>query len=104
MPAEVANSVSASARAWDRGPTLGSRAFASPKSRTSRAVAGQLYVGGLQVAVHDSLLERVRDLARDSQRFTERDRPHRDALRQRRPPDQFHHEVVRAYVVERADV
>ena len=76
------------------------------------AVAGQLDVGGLQVAVHDPSLvgglEAQGDLARQRDRLRRRDRPARDAVGERLALDELHHDVVdvagRADVVERADV
>ena len=61
-----------------------------------RAVLRQLDVGGLQIAVDDAALvrglERRGDLTRDRQRFVERNRALRDAVRQRRAVDQFEHQ------------
>ena len=61
-----------------------------------RAVGAHLDVRGLQIAMDDALLvrgfERVGDLLRDRQRFVERDRAARDALRQILALDEFHHE------------
>ena len=61
-----------------------------------RAVGADLDVGGLQIAMDDPLLVRgfqgFGDLLRDRQRLVERDCPASDAIRERRPLDQFHHE------------
>ena len=58
--------------------------------------ASHLDVRGLQIAMDDPLLvrrfERLRDLLRDRQRLVEWNRAARDALGERRPLDQFHHE------------
>ena len=59
-------------------------------------VRAQLDVRGLQIAVDDALLvrglERFGDLFRNRQRFVDRDRPARNALRQIVALDQFHHQ------------
>ena len=64
-----------------------------------RAVRPHLDVGGLQVAVDDALLvrgfERLGNLLRNRQRFIDGNRPLRDAVRERRPLDQLHHERTR---------
>ena len=60
------------------------------------AIGSQLDVGGLQVAVDDALLVRgfegFGDLLGDGERFINRNRTLGDAIRQRRPLDQFHHQ------------
>ncbi len=65
-----------------------------------RAVTSHLDVRGLQIAMDDPLLvrrlERLGDLLRDGQRFVERDRALRDALREVVAFDQLHHERQRA--------
>ena len=83
--------------------------FASPKSSTfTDAVGLDLDVAGFQIAMRDALLvrgfERVGDLFGNGQRFIEGNRALFDALRQRLTLHQFHHQVVGADVVERADV
>ena len=61
-----------------------------------RAVRPQLDVRRLQIAMDDALLvrrlESDGDLPRDRDRLVERERPGRDAVRQRRPVDQLEHE------------
>ena len=77
-----------------------------------RAVGPHLDVRGLEIAVDDPLLvrrfERLGDLLRDRQRFVDRNRAARDALRQIVALDQFHHEGVHAAgflePVDRGDV
>src|ERR1700677_4672918 len=58
--------------------------------------------------MHDGFVMRgfegVSNLPRDIEGFFERNRSLRDVLRQRRPFDQLHHEVVWPDVVKRADV
>ena len=58
--------------------------------------------------MHDALLVRglegVGDLPGNPQRFLERDGPLVDPIRQRRPLDQFHDEIVGPDVVQGADV
>ena len=62
------------------------------------AVGRDLDVRGLQVAVHDALVvrrrERARDLARHAQRLGLRQRPARDPLGERLALDELHHQVV----------
>ena len=88
----------------------GSASFASPKSRTfHRAVRPDLDIRGLEIAMNDPLLvrrlERLSNLTRDRQRLIERDRPLRDAVRERRPLHQLHHQRVdRAAVLESVDL
>ena len=79
----------------------GSIAFASPKSSTFTVPSGaHLDVRGLEIAMDDPLLvrrfERLGDLLRDGQRFVERDRAARDALRQILALDELHHERLDA--------
>ena len=61
-----------------------------------RAVGPQLDIRGLEIAMDDALLVRrfegLCDLLRDRQRFVERDRPARDALREILTLDEFHHQ------------
>ena len=61
-----------------------------------RPVRAQLDVRGLEIAMDDALLvrgfKRFGDLFRDRQRFVDRDRPARNALRQIVALDEFHHE------------
>ena len=76
-------------------------AFASPKSSTFTVPSGaDLDVRRLQIAMDDALLvrgfERFGDLLRDRQRLVERDRALRDAVGERRPFDQLHHQRRRA--------
>ena len=63
-----------------------------------RAVLAHLDIGGLEVAMDDTLLvrgfERVGNLPGDGQRLVERDGPARDPLRQVLALDQFHDEGV----------
>ena len=78
-------------------PAAGSIAFARPKSSTFTVPSGaHLDVRGLQIAVNDALLvrgfERLGDLLRDGQRFVERNRAARDALREIVALDELHHE------------
>src|SRR5262249_21922535 len=72
------------------------------------AVRLEFDVRRLEVAMDYPLLvrgvERVTDLARDRQRLLQRDGAGFDPLRQCRPIDQFHHQVVGADVVNLADV
>ena len=53
-------------------------------------------LAGFEIAMDDALLvrrfERLGDLLRDRQRLVERNRPLRDAVGQRRPLDQLHHQ------------
>ena len=60
------------------------------------AVWPHLDVGGFEIAVNDALLvcrvKRIGDLLRDGERFVERNRPVRDAIRQCRSLDQLHHQ------------
>ena len=75
----------------------GSIAFARPKSSTFTVPSpAHLDVRGLEIAMDDALLvrgfERLGDLFRDRQRLVERNRAPRDAVRQRRPFDEFQHE------------
>ena len=71
-----------------------------------RAVGADFHVGGLEIAVDDPLLvcgfERVGDLFRDGEGFVDRQRPARDAVGQRRPFDQLHHERRRVRLISRA--
>jgi hypothetical protein len=78
-----------------------------------RSVSGDLDVARLQIAVDDSLvvrgLERRRDLSRQAQRFVERQPRGRtralgEHLGKRLAFDQFHHQIIRSDVVQRADV
>jgi hypothetical protein len=61
-----------------------------------RAVLADFDIRRLEVAMDDALLvrhlKRVRDLARDDERLVERNRSLRNALRERRPLDELHHE------------
>jgi hypothetical protein len=61
-----------------------------------RPVGPHLDVGWFQIAMHDALLvgrfECLRDLFPERQRFIERDGALRDAIGERRPLDQLHHE------------
>ncbi len=69
-------------------------------------------VAGLQVPVHDPLpvrlVQSVDDLDTEAQQLLRRQRSLHHAIRQRLPLQQFHDQVlgalVRAHVVERADV
>ena len=71
------------------------------------AVGLDLDVGGLQVAMDNAFLmrglERVADLPADRQRFLQRDCAFFDPVSQRWAFDQFHHQVVGAYIVHLAD-
>ena len=77
-----------------------------------RPIGADLHVGRLQIAVDDALLvrrfERLGDLPRDGQRLVEGDGALRDAIRKRRPFDEFEHERLRAVrvfeTVDRRDV
>jgi hypothetical protein len=64
------------------------------------AVAAHLDVGGLQIAVDDALLvcrfERLDELSGDGQRFFDRHRPLCQAIRERRPLDELHHQRLHA--------
>ena len=77
--------------------TVGSIAFASPKSSTFTVPSvAHFDVGRFQIAVDDALLVRrfqsLGNLPRDRQRLVERDRALRDAVGQRRPLDQLQHQ------------
>jgi hypothetical protein len=50
------------------------------------------------------VIERLGDLLRHRQRFIERHRPLRDALRQRRPLHQLHHQGAVFHSINRSDV
>jgi putative endopeptidase len=76
------------------------------------AVRRELHVRGLEVAVDDAalvgVLERLRDLQRDRQRFGDRDRSVREPLREILALDQLHREEAHAVggveTVDRSDV
>ena len=63
------------------------------------AVGAHFDVGGLEIAMDDALLVRgfegFGDLLRDRKRLIDRNRPLRDAVGQRRPLDQLHHQRAR---------
>jgi hypothetical protein len=73
-----------------------------------RAAGRDLDVGGLQIAMDDTLgvrgLERVHDLARDAEGLLERNRAGLDAVRERRALDQLHHQGAIFDSVYRGDV
>ena len=68
------------------------------------AVGLELDIRGLQIAVDDPLLVRrlqsIGNLPRDGQRFVQWDRAFTDPIGECGPLDQFHHQVVRADVVD----
>jgi len=82
----------------------GRRGFGEPEIQNfNHAARGDLYIGGLEIPMDDSFLvrslKRCSDLTGDGERFLQRHRSHgSDSV------DQFHDEVVRADVVELADV
>ena len=84
-------------------------ALASPEIQHLDAAFGRdLDVRGLEVAVDDAFLVRVfqgfGDLARDGQRFFERNRPLRNPLGERRALDQFQHQRALLDAVDGRDI
>ena len=80
-----------------RSGVVGSIAFASPKSSTFTVPSSRtLMFAGLRSRWMMPALvrrfERVRDLSRDRQRFVDRNRAPRDALREILAFDQLHHQ------------
>ena len=65
-----------------------------------RAVVAHLDVGRLEIAVNDAALvrgfQRLGNLSRDRQGFIDRDRALCDAIRERHPLDQLHHQRLHA--------
>jgi hypothetical protein len=74
----------------------------------NRTVRPNPDVGRFQIAVHDAFfvcgIESLGNLARDTQCLIERKRAFFDSIRESRPFNQFHHEIVRPDIEESADV
>ena len=97
MPARVAPRLSVGELYGSRPARFVGEDLREPEvEHLDRAVAAQLDVRRLEIAVNDPLLvrsgERLGDLSRNRQGFGERNRPLRDAIGQRRPFHEFEHE------------